>query len=73
MSYGHNWCIQRGYKNIILEVHSTFLTKWFLKIFDPPWRICRYVQELQGLAKRFECFQCVHKYGEANGKSYFLS
>ncbi|KAK6782185.1 hypothetical protein RDI58_019981 [Solanum bulbocastanum] len=27
-SYGLHWCIQHGYKNVILEVDSELLTKW---------------------------------------------
>ncbi|KAH0700920.1 hypothetical protein KY284_015135 [Solanum tuberosum] len=40
-SFGLNWCIQHGYTNIILEVDSELLTKWFLQAAIPLWKIHR--------------------------------
>jgi len=71
--YGLNWCIQHGYRNIILEVDSELLTRWCLQLFDPPWRICRLVQELKDFANQCDLSQCVNTYQEANGTSSLLS
>jgi len=72
-SYGLNWCIQHGYQNIILEVDSELLTKWFLQISDPPWRLSRFVQELHDIAKQCTYVHCVHTYREANNTTDLLS
>ncbi|WMV30192.1 hypothetical protein MTR67_023577 [Solanum verrucosum] len=72
-SYGLNWCIQHGYQNIILEVDSELLTKWFLQIFDPSWRLNKFVQELQDIAKHCAYGHCVHTYREANSTTDLLS
>ncbi|WMV45633.1 hypothetical protein MTR67_039018 [Solanum verrucosum] len=72
-SYGLNWCIQHGYNKIILEVDSELLTKWILQTATPPWRIQKFVQELQKLASQCETFQCNHIYREANSTADTLS
>ncbi|WMV30202.1 hypothetical protein MTR67_023587 [Solanum verrucosum] len=72
-SYGLNWCIQHGYKKIILEVDSELLTRWILQTSTPPWRIQKFVQELQNLVSQCEVFQCNHIYREANSTADFLS
>ncbi|WMV32966.1 hypothetical protein MTR67_026351 [Solanum verrucosum] len=72
-SYGLKWCIQHGYNNIILEVDSELLTRWLLQTSIPPWRIQRFVQELQNLVNQCEFFQCFHTYREANSTTDFLS
>ncbi|KAK4717973.1 hypothetical protein R3W88_016311 [Solanum pinnatisectum] len=72
-SYGLNWCIQHGYTNIILEVDSELLIKWLKQNSSPPWRIQRFVQELQTLVNHCEFLQCVHTYREANSTADFLS
>ncbi|WMV50087.1 hypothetical protein MTR67_043472 [Solanum verrucosum] len=41
--FGLNWCKQHGYTNIILEVDSELLTKWFLQVAIPPWKIHRWL------------------------------
>ncbi|WMV30199.1 hypothetical protein MTR67_023584 [Solanum verrucosum] len=72
-NYGLKWCIQHGYKKIILEVDSELLTRWILQTSTPPWRIQKFVQELQNLVSQCEVFQCNHIYREANSTADFLS
>ncbi|KAK4729620.1 hypothetical protein R3W88_022608 [Solanum pinnatisectum] len=71
--YGLHWCIQHGYRNIILEVDSELLTRWILQNSTPPWKIQRFVEELQILVNQCESFSCVHTYREANNTADFLS
>ncbi|KAH0712523.1 hypothetical protein KY289_008482 [Solanum tuberosum] len=34
--HGLQWCVQHGYKNIILKVDSELLTKWIAQNIKPP-------------------------------------
>ncbi|XP_015168633.1 uncharacterized protein [Solanum tuberosum] len=45
-AHGLYWCLQHGFKNVILEVDSELLAKWITHIIKPPWRIQHQVQEL---------------------------
>ncbi|KAK4707372.1 hypothetical protein R3W88_033061 [Solanum pinnatisectum] len=65
-NYDLNWCVQHGYNNIILEVHSELLIRWLLKTYIPPWKLQIFVQEIQMLVNQCEFFQCIHTYREAN-------
>jgi len=71
--FGLNWCVPHGYTNIILEVDSELLTKWLLQVAIPPWKIHRYIQELQILANQCGFFQGVHTYRKANGTADLLA
>lgn len=71
-SYGLNRCLQLGYNNIILEVDSELLTRLFLKVYDPPWRLLNFVKELIDLPNKCDYFQCIDMYREANSTAVFL-
>ncbi|KAH0692184.1 hypothetical protein KY285_019281 [Solanum tuberosum] len=72
-SYGLYWCVNHGYRNIILEVDSELLTIWLKQNTQPPWKLQGYVQEIQSLISQCVSFQCIHTYREANFTADFLS
>ncbi|WMV30175.1 hypothetical protein MTR67_023560 [Solanum verrucosum] len=72
-THGANWCLQHGYKKIILEVDSKLLSKWINHNSSPPWQIQQYTQELKNISRQFEYFQCKHTYKEANCTADHLS
>lgn len=63
-TYGMNWFIQHGYKHIIFEIDSELLKKLLLQKDSPPWRLKRFVHELQMLINQcFFLFLCSYIQG----------
>ena len=71
--YGISWCVQHGYKNIILEVDSELLSKWINNIICIPWRCQQEIEQIQELSNKMEYFQCQHIYREDNGTADMLA
>ena len=72
-TYGLNRCIQHGFRNIILEVDSELLTKWLSQKDKPPWRIQRFIKDLQLLTNQCTVFSCVHVYRKSNNTTDILA
>ncbi|WMV30239.1 hypothetical protein MTR67_023624 [Solanum verrucosum] len=49
-THGVNWCLQHGYRKIILEVNSELLSKWLNHNSSPPWQIQQHMQELLAIS-----------------------
>lgn len=49
--FGLSWCIQLGYRSVILEVDSELLTKWIKHRAQPPWSIIHLHGKLQNITK----------------------
>ncbi|WMV07509.1 hypothetical protein MTR67_000894 [Solanum verrucosum] len=72
-AYGVNWCVQHGYKKIILDVDSELLSKWLNHNSPAPWQLQQYIQELKNISSQCEYFQCKHTFREANCTADHLS
>lgn len=44
--FGIDWCVQHGYKQVILEVDFELLTHWLTSRSNPPWKIQHYIRDL---------------------------
>ncbi|WMV13673.1 hypothetical protein MTR67_007058 [Solanum verrucosum] len=72
-THGLDWCVQHGYKKVILEVDSELLTKWLNHKSKPPWKLQQYITKLHQITTQLEFFKCQHTYREANTTTDFLS
>ncbi|WMV45625.1 hypothetical protein MTR67_039010 [Solanum verrucosum] len=72
-AHGVNWCVQHGYKKIILEVDSELLSNWLNHNNSPPWQLQQHIQELKNISSQCEYFQCKHTFREANCTAVHLS
>jgi len=70
---GIYWCVQHGFKKIILEVDSKLLNNWISYKSKPPWQIQQHIRELIRLARQLEFFECRHIFREANSTADFLA
>ncbi|WMV46072.1 hypothetical protein MTR67_039457 [Solanum verrucosum] len=72
-SHGIEWCLQHGYKKILLEVDSELLVKWLQLTAKPPWQLQQSIQELINYTRQLDFFSCQHTFREANSTVDFLS
>ncbi|XP_015160979.1 uncharacterized protein [Solanum tuberosum] len=70
---GIYWCVQHGFKKIILEIDSKLLNNWISYKSKPPWQIQQHIRELIRLARQLEFFECRHIFKEANSTTDFLA
>ncbi|KAH0657989.1 hypothetical protein KY289_026737 [Solanum tuberosum] len=72
-THGLDWCVQHGYRKVILEVDSELLTKWLNHKSKPPWKLQKYITQLHQIITELDFFKCQHTYREANTTADFLS
>ncbi|KAH0697746.1 hypothetical protein KY289_015228 [Solanum tuberosum] len=70
---GIYWCVQHGFKKIILEVDSKLMANWISYKSKPPWQIQQHIRELIRLVRQQEFFECRHIFREANSTADFLA
>lgn len=65
MLFGLKWCVNRGASLVLGETDSMLLTKCVNSEWKPPWRIKKYIEEIQELVEEHGFF-INHCYREAN-------
>ncbi|KAH0695796.1 hypothetical protein KY289_013278 [Solanum tuberosum] len=72
-SHRIEWCLQHGYKKILLEVDSELLMKWLQLTAKPLWQLQQSIQELINRTRQLDFFSCQHTFREANSTAGLLS
>ncbi|XP_015072459.1 uncharacterized protein LOC107016533 [Solanum pennellii] len=71
--HGIEWCMQHGYRRIVLEVDSELLTKRLSHTLKPPWQLQQCVKDLTNLIKQLDFFSCHQIFRKANSTADLLS
>lgn len=59
-SIGHSWCLQLGYKRVILEVDSELVVRWINQPRSTPRKIQAALTKVQKLINKFQEFKGIH-------------
>lgn len=71
--FGLIWCIQLGYRRVVLGVDSELLMKWIKHSLKPPWSVKHHLDKLHSFITQFKVFKCIHTYTKANFTPNMLS
>lgn len=71
--YGIHWCINHGFKSIILEDYSQLLVNWINSNTKVPWSLYQFIYDLKEQLSKLRSYHCYHTYRETNNMVDLLS
>lgn len=71
--YSVKWCLQFGYKHMLLEVDSKLIIMWIRSGVQVPWQLFQFITELNEFTHQLSTFQTQHMYKEANNSVDLLT